>query len=59
MAIFEHLNKTIELFYSAAAGEVDWSDPLKQLTDLCGGVAATLELVDMERGQPVFSRLLG
>ncbi len=54
MATFDHLSKTIEAFYSASTGEVEWSDPLAQLTDLCGGAAATLELVDLEKGFPIF-----
>lgn len=50
---FEDLNGTIDSFYSAATGEVEWSRPLAQLTDLCGGVAATLELVDLRQNQSI------
>lgn len=55
----DQLGKTIDLFYSAAAGEVEWSHPLRQLTQLCGGVSATLEMVDLSEGCAIFFREFG
>ena len=55
----DQLNKTIDLFYSAAAGEVEWSRPLQQLTELCDGVSATLEIVDPFEGRMIFFQEFG
>ncbi|MBZ0218129.1 MAG: PAS domain-containing protein, partial [Fimbriimonadaceae bacterium] len=59
MSAIQRQNETINSFYSAAAGEVEWSLPLKHLTDLCGGVAATLELIDLQQGQSILFESCG
>jgi DNA-binding CsgD family transcriptional regulator len=59
MSNIDQLNKAIDLLYSAATGEVEWSRPLQHLTELCGGAAATLELVDLELRQPIFFQSVG